>query len=226
MLSTNELRVLQYLEQYVTGHKKDYIEKVLAMRTRHLTVVMEDIYQSQNLSAVIRTCECLGVQDVHIIENHSAYAVNRRVLKGAHKWVSLFRYRSGGDRTLVCFRTLREKGYRIVTAAPEPSGTDVNDLDVSSRVALVFGNELHGLSAEARRYCDAQVKIPMYGFTESLNISVSAAVCVFSLMNRIRRSGEKYGLTDEECDELRLSWYRKIIRRSEIIEREYLRTIA
>lgn len=102
----------------------------------------------------------------------------------------------------------------------------VDQLDISSRVALVFGNELHGLSHAARECCDEQVKIPMYGFTESLNISVSAALCIFALTDKIRKSGVRFRLTEEECDELRLAWYRKIIKRSEIIEREYLRTIA
>ena len=226
MLDSNEIRVLQYLSQYITDHKKESIERVLAMRTRHITVVLENIYQSQNLSAAIRTCECLGVQDVHIIENESTYGINRRILKGAQKWVTLLRYRHGEDKTLECFRALRQKNYRIVTVSPEASGTPIDQLDVSSRVALVFGNELHGLSCEAREYCDEQVKIPMYGFTESFNISVSAALCVFTLMNKIRDSGQRFHLTEEECDELRLSWYRKIIRRSEIIESQYLRTIV
>lgn len=226
MLSANESRVLHYLARYITGHKKEFIDRVLAMRTRHITVVLEDVYQSQNLSAVIRTCECLGVQDVHIIENVSSYGVNKRVLKGAHKWMTLLRYRHGEDRTLECFRALRQKEYRIVTASPEGSGTPVDLLDISSRVALVFGNELHGLSPEARQYCDEQVKIPMYGFTESFNVSVSAALCVFALIDKIRKSGLGFQITEGERDELRLQWYRKIIRRSEIIEREYLRTIA
>lgn len=226
MLSVNEYRVLGYLAGYITPHKKEYIDRVLDMRTRHVTVVLEDVYQSQNLSAVIRTCECLGIQDIHIIENVSTYNVNRRVLKGAHKWVTMLRHRKGEDRTVECFRALRKKGYRIVTASPEGTGTPVDMLDVSSRVAVVFGNELHGLSPAAREYCDEQVKIPMYGFTESLNISVSAALCVFALVDKIRKSGIAFQLTEEECDELRLQWYRKIIKRSEIIEREYLRTIA
>lgn len=226
MLNSTESRVLHYLARCITERKKDCIERVLALRTRHITVVLEDIYQSQNLSAVIRTCECLGVQDVHIIENSSAYAVNRRVLKGAHKWVTVSRHRGGEDNTLACYDALREKNYRIVTVSPEGSGTPVDQLALSSRTALVFGNELHGVSTKARACCDEQVRIPMYGFTESLNISVSVALCVFTLINKIRAGGLDFHLTDEERDDLRLLWYRKIVRRSEIIEREYLRTIA
>lgn len=226
MLDTKESSVLRYLTKYVSEHKKEVIERVLAARTRHITVALEDIYQSQNLSAVIRTCECLGIQDVHIIENTRSYAVNKRVLKGAHKWTTVIRYRHGEDRTLDCFRGLRQKDYRIVVASPEPTGIPLSELDVSSRVALVFGNELHGLSRQAREYCDEQVKIPMYGFTESFNISVSAALCVYSLIEKIHTGVIDFHLTEPERDELRLMWYRKIIRRSEIIEREYLRSIV
>lgn len=226
MLDANEFLLLRYLARYVSEHKKQLIESVLAARTRHLTVVLEDIYQSQNLSAVIRTCECFGIQDLHIIENTRSYAVNKRVLKGAHKWMTLVRYRQGEDRTLECFRALRQNNYRIVVASPDGSGIPIDELDVSSRVALVFGNELHGLSHQAREYCDQQVKIPMYGFTESFNISVSAALCVSAAINKIRTGPHDFHLTGPERDELRLMWYRKIIRRSEIIEREYLRTIA
>jgi tRNA (guanosine-2'-O-)-methyltransferase len=226
MLSHTERLVLQHLSQYVTDHKKEFISKVLSQRTRWITVVLEDVYQSQNLSAAMRTCECMGIQDVHIIEKTSGYGVNKKVIKGAHKWLTIKRYRTGDDRTPACITALREKGYRILAVSPEPTGVPIEELTVDEPLALVFGNELHGLSEDARGLGDLQVTIPMYGFTESMNISVSAALCVFVLSGKLRTSGLSYGLSESEQDELRLTWYRQIVRRSEIIEREYLRTIA
>lgn len=226
MLSHTDRLILQHLSQYVTDHKKDFISKVLSQRTRWITVVLEDVYQSQNLSAVMRTCECMGIQDVHVIEKTGGYGFNKKVLKGAHKWLTIKRYRSGDDRTRTCITSLREKGYRILAVSPDPSGMPIEDVKPDEPVALVFGNELHGLSQEAIALGDQQVTIPMYGFTESMNISVSAALCVFVLSGKLRNGGLNHGLTDGEQDELRLKWYRQIVRRSEIIEREYLRTIA
>ncbi|HEX7016978.1 MAG TPA: RNA methyltransferase [Cyclobacteriaceae bacterium] len=226
MLNHTERLVLEHLSGYVTDHKKEFISRVLSLRTRWITVVLEDVYQSQNLSAVMRTCECMGIQDVHVIEKTIGYGYNKKVLKGAHKWLTIKRYRTGEDRTRACITSLREKGYRILAISPEPSGVPIDAVAPDAPLALVFGNELHGLSENARALGDEQVTIPMYGFTESMNISVSAALCVFVLSGKLRTSGLPYGLTEAEQDELRLKWYRQIVRRSEIIEREYLRTIA
>ncbi|HLT80375.1 MAG TPA: RNA methyltransferase [Cyclobacteriaceae bacterium] len=226
MLSNTERLVLQHLSQYVTDHKKDFISRVLALRTRRITVVLEDVYQSQNLSAVMRTCECMGIQDVHVIEKSAGYGFNKKVLKGSHKWLTIKRYRKGDNPTRTCITSLREKGYRILSISPDPSGTPIDMVTPDEPMALVFGNELHGLSEDAMSLGDTKVTIPMYGFTESMNISVSAALCVYALTGKLRNSGIAYGLTEAEQDALRLKWYRQIVRRSEIIEREYLRTIA
>lgn len=225
MLEKRHKLLLAHLGQYITAHKKDFIEKVLDRRTRHITVVLEDIFQSQNSSAVIRTCECLGVQDVHVIENESIYRVNRKVLKGAHKWMTINHYRYGARSTSECFRELRLRGYKIVAADPGATDFSIDAVEVGEPVALVFGNELHGLSHDARATCDLMVSIPMCGFTGSMNISVSAALGIQTLLQKLRSSGVAHALSPEEKDELRLSWYRKIVRRSEIIEREFMRTI-
>jgi tRNA (guanosine-2'-O-)-methyltransferase len=225
MLTKEEHLLLLHLAGYVTEHKKEFIDRVLDLRTRHITVVLEDIFQSQNASAVIRTCECLGVQDVHVTENHSTYKINRRVLKGADKWMSIFRYHEGEESIIECYQFLRRRGYTIIAADPGESWMPIDDLEVSQPVALVFGNELHGLSGLAMRHCDLAVRVPMYGFTGSMNISVSAALSVYTLIKKLREKGILIELSHPQKDELKLSWYRKIVRRSEIIEREFMRTI-
>lgn len=227
MQATTDQKLINHFAQYITTHKKQAVENVLNLRTRHVTVVLEDIYQSQNASAVIRTCECMGLQDVHIVENLSKYHLNTRVLKGADKWMDLIRYKEKKvNNTEICFQALREKGYKILTTDPSPDGTSIHDVDVTAdKIALVFGNELRGTSQYAIDHCDEKIRIPMFGFTESLNISVSAAICLNSVINRLRSAEKNINLSNDEREALTLIWYRKIVRRSDIIERECLRTI-
>jgi tRNA (guanosine-2'-O-)-methyltransferase len=220
-----EKRLVNHFGQYITSHKKEMMEWVLEQRTRHVTVVLEDIYQSQNASAVVRTCECMGIQDLYIIENRTAYEVNKKVLKGSYKWMNLIRFKSRmEDNTAACFRALRARGYTIAITDPEPGGMEIQDVDPAIyKLALVFGNEERGVSEVARQQADLRVKIPMYGFTESYNISVSVAICLHSIMPVLRKAGIAFGLTEEEKDELRLQWYRKVIRRADLIEKGFLK---
>lgn len=227
-MTSSEKKVFHHLAQFVSDHKKAFVERVLEQRTRYATVVLENIYQSQNASAVIRTCECMGLQDVHIVEDTAKYHLNIRVLKGSYKWMNMERYRtSQANNVAVCFNHLRGQGYRILVADPSEDGVSIDDLDVSTgRIALVFGNELRGASAYSLKHADVKVKIPMYGFTESLNVSVSVAICLNTILGKLRHSQVPFALTEEEKEVLRLEWYRKIVRRSDVVEREFLRTIA
>jgi tRNA (guanosine-2'-O-)-methyltransferase len=226
-MTDNDFKVLAHLSQFVSDHKKEFVEKVLNNRTHHVTVVLEDIFQSQNASAVIRTCECMGLQDIHIIEMISKYEINRRVLKGANKWMNLHRYRTRETNNVEsCFQHLHEQGYKILVADPDEDGKSIHDIDVTeSKVALLFGNELRGVSSYALQHADQKIRIPMYGFTESLNISVSVAICLNALITKLHASSADFGLSEEEKGAMRLDWYRKIVKRSDLIEREFLRTI-
>jgi tRNA (guanosine-2'-O-)-methyltransferase len=226
-MTSRELLVFNHLAQFVSDHKKEFIDKVLDARTRRVTVVLENIFQSQNASAAIRTCECMGIQDIHIVENTVKYQFNVRVLKGADKWLNLERYRStAANNTETCFSRLRGQGYKILVADPAADGISINDVDVTeNKIALVFGNELNGASAFALENGDQKVKIPMFGFTESLNISVSVAICLSTLMGKLRDSQSIIGLTENEKLQIKLGWYRKLVKRSDLLEREFLRTI-
>jgi tRNA (guanosine-2'-O-)-methyltransferase len=217
----------EHLANYITDHKKDFVNLVLNQRTRHVTIVLEEIFQSQNASAVIRTCECMGLQDIHIIENEVKYAINRRVLKGSYKWVDLIKFRTREKSgTEQCFDELKRKGYTILVTDPSPDGKSIYDVPVDSKLAIVMGNELHGTSPYALAHADEKVHIPMHGFTESLNISVSAALCLQAVLPRLRQSSVIWQLSEAEKDFIRLQWYRKMVRRVEIIEREFLKTLA
>jgi tRNA (guanosine-2'-O-)-methyltransferase len=227
-LSDQDYRITEYLGQYISDHKKNFVEKVLSKRTRYLTIVLEDIYQSQNASAVVRTCECMGLQDIHIIENSTRYEVNRYVLKGSYKWVNIIRHKKpSSNNTELCFQRLRELGYTIYATDPSAANQSIHEIDLcQSKAAIVFGNELNGLSDYALDNADHRVRIPMYGFTESLNISASVAVSLSTLIPRLRSMPGIYELRSAEKDELRLSWYRKMVKKSTIIEKQFLKTIA
>ena len=223
-LQQNEL-LKQHFSQFITDHKREFIEKVLDQRTRYVTMVLEDIYQSQNTSAVIRTCECLGLQDVHVIENTSSWTTNKLVLRGSDKWLNIRRYREkGANNTADCFAVLREAGYRIAVTDPSP-GVPIHEVPLDRPLAIVMGNERHGSSAYAREHADLCVHIPMVGFTESFNISVSAAICIDIIHSRLRKSEIPWQLNGVEKEILRLQWYKKIVRNSDLLEREYLRLI-
>lgn len=225
MISKEQL-IIDHFNQYVSDHKKEFIERVLNERTRHVTLVLEDIYQSQNASAVLRTCECLGLQDIHIIEDDTKYEVNKRVLKGANKWLDLHRYKMKGfNNSEICFRSLREAGYKVLVTDPSPDGISINDIPVDQKMAIVMGNELHGTSDFAIKNADQKIFIPMHGFTESFNISVSAAIILNTLLTKLRLTDVEWRLTSEEKQLIRLQWLRKIVRRSDLIEREFLKSI-
>ena len=216
-------RFLQYLEGFITENKRALFEQVIEHRTRHLTVALEDIYQSQNASAVVRTCDCFGIQDVHIIENKNVYSINPDVALGSTKWLNLVKYNAEEENTLACYSTLREKGYRIVATTPHKDDIMLDELELDQKTALVFGTELEGLSQTAIDNADAWVKIPMYGFTESFNISVSAAICLHHLSEKLRKSDIAWQLSEEELTDIRISWAMSVVKHAEKYEQEFLK---
>lgn len=215
-------QLLQHLLQFVSENKQALFHRIIQHRMRYLTVAIEDVFQPHNASAVLRSCDCFGVQDVHIIENRNQYEVNPKVAMGASKWITMHRYNAYQNNTLQCFRALREQGYRIVATTPHENDCMIHELPVNSKIALVFGTELDGLSDLALKEADAFVSLPMYGFTESFNVSVSAALAMYHITEKIRRSDVPWQLTEEEKLNLMLDWVRKVVKSSDVIEREFV----
>jgi len=211
-----------YLTGFVSDDKIVRLDEIALSRTRYLTVVLEDIFQSQNASAVLRTCDCFGIQDVHIIENRNPYEINPDVELGSAKWLNMNRYNSNGHNTLDAYNVLRENGYKIVATSPHHKEMMMQDLPVDSKIALVFGTEREGLSEIALQNADAYVKIPMYGFTESFNISVSAAMSVFYLSEKIRNSGIQWQLQEEEAIDIKLNWICNVIKMADQVKEAFL----
>lgn len=219
--------LLKYLSQFTTPQRLEQFLKVLDFRTRYITVVLEDIYHSQNASAVLRTCDCFGIQDVHIIENRHAYDVNPDVALGSDKWLTMHKYNAEGNNTELALNSLKAKGYQIIATSPHVDDVLLEDFDVSKgKFALVFGTELHGVSDTVKQNADAFLRIPMYGMTESYNISVSAAMCLHHLVWRLHNTGIQWNLTDAQSDEILFSWLMKSIKRSDLIVDRFLKNTA
>jgi tRNA (guanosine-2'-O-)-methyltransferase len=217
---TKEL--IAYLRHFATEERFRKFRDAIHFRTRHFTIALEDIYQSHNASAVLRTCDCFGIQDVHIIENRNKYEVNPDVALGASKWLNLYRYNDTGDNTASCLANLKNQGYRVVATTPHKDGYTPDNLPLSQKIALIFGTEMEGLTQGVIEMADDFIKIPMVGFTESLNISVSAAIFIQTLANRLRSSEIQWQLTDAEKDQILLNWLRQSIKKSEMIIRDFL----
>jgi tRNA (guanosine-2'-O-)-methyltransferase len=214
--------LVNYLSQFVSDSRKEKFEQVLNFRTRHITIALEDLYQPHNASAVLRSCDIFGIQDIHIIENKNAYTVNKDIAMGSPKWLNLHKYRKEENNTLSCITKLKEKGYRIVATSLHEKGYEIKDLPIDKPLALFFGTELTGISETVQEHADDFVMIPMFGFTESFNISVSAALCLNSLVTKLHETNIDWHLSEEEKDVLRLDWLRKSISRVELIEKDYI----
>lgn len=215
--------LIEHLASYLTPNRQALFNSVLKQRTRYLTVVLEDIFQPQNASAVLRTCDCFGIQDVHIIENRNDFEVDREVAMGASKWLSLKKYNQLEQNSLEAIRQLKASGYRIVATSPHINDQELHNFDMNKgKAALVFGSELPGISEIIKNEADEFLKIPMYGFTESFNISVSAAIILHHLTLKMKQdAGIEWTLTNEEQQEIKLEWIRRSIKRYELIEQRF-----
>ena len=216
----------EFLAGFVTPRRLERLQRTLEHRTRHLAVVLEDVNHPHNAGACLRTCDGLGVQDVHVIENTTQFSVGRKVEVGAAQWLTVVRHNSPANNTRACFNELRRAGYRIVALAPDAEQS-IYDYDIGTKTALVFGNELAGLSAEAVQGADGLLSIPMFGFTQSFNISVAVAVCLSTLVTRLRQLDVGWQLTATEQRALRGEWIRAALGgKARALEREFHKRVA
>ncbi len=212
-------KLINYLSDFVTPERLQLFDNVLNQRTAYITVILEDIYQSQNASAVLRTCDCFGIQNVHIIENKNTFNVDKEVDMGASKWLNLNKYNQAENNSADAIKKLKEKGYRIIATSPHISNSMLPDFDLNKgKAALVFGSEMPGISETIMKQADEFLKIPMYGFTESFNISVSAAIILYQLSEKLKReSGIDWKLSNSEKESIKLDWLRSSIKRSDLL---------
>ena len=210
-------KLLTYLERFITDERKERFLEIISQRTNHFTVAMEDVFQMHNTSAVVRTCEVFGVQQAHSIEGRFGKRLDAKIAMGAQKWVDVFRY----DNTQDCIDTLRNKGYQIVATTPHKDAYFLNDFDISKKSAFFFGTEKEGLSEQVLSQADTFLKIPMVGFTESLNISVAVAIVLQQLTDKLRRSEIPWQLSEEERLLTLIEWTKKSVRNVKDVLKRY-----
>lgn len=212
-----DLEYLAFLENMLSEERKKRFLEVLSRRTNHFTVAIEDVYQLHNTSAVMRSCEVFGIQQLYVVEEILGKEIDREIAMGAQKWIDINRF----DSTLKCISNLKNKGYQIIATTPHADGCELDDFDIAKPSALFFGTERNGLSDEVIAHADGFLKIPMVGFTESLNISVSAAIIIQNLMNRLHKSTINWQLTYDEILEKRLLWAKNSIKDIKKIEERF-----
>lgn len=213
---------LDFLYQFITDERKERFEEVLAYRTRHITVVLEDIFQPHNASAVLRSCDLTGIQDIHIVENNYTFDINPDVVMGSTKWLDIHRYNELEFNTPTAINRLKEQGYQIVATCPHRDDFTPEALPLDKPIALVFGTEKTGITDYVMDHADRFVRIPMFGFTESYNISVSAALLVYILTHRLHDLQDvDWHLSEDEKQMVRLEWSRRTLNRIRQYERKF-----
>lgn len=211
---------LDALLPFLSAERLSKFDDALANRTRRLCLVLENVYQSRNASAVMRSCDGMGIQDVHLIEDINPWVFNRGVSKGTPSWLTLHRYKNEAHATDACIAALRTSGYKIAVTSPHVNGFQAKDLPVDQPLALVMGTEFEGVSERMLAEADYHVFIPMRGLAESLNISVAAGMIMHRIMENIRKlPPDEWQLTTEEQDALKLDWAVKSVKKADALLR-------
>lgn len=211
-----------FMESYVSESKREQMHEVLKHRTRHVAVVLENVFQPHNAAAVVRSCECFGFQDLHVIEESYNHVINPDVTMGSTKWVSLYHHKKEEGGTVPVLTGLKEAGYKIAAASLRPGCVPLEELDLNEPVALCFGTEEKGLSDEAHDLADVFVRIPSYGFTQSFNVSVSVALSLTSIRRRLEKSELAWRLSDADSEDLYLIWMMKTANRGMLLAKHHL----
>ena len=216
-MEIDKIALLEYLEGFISENRKQRFLDVLKNRTKHFTIAMEDVYQMHNTSAVMRSCEVFGIQELNVIEQKFGKSIDKQIAMGAQKWVDIIEH----ENAVSCLKSLKAKGYQIIATTPHNESCLIHEFDITKPSALFFGTEKEGLSEEIMNNADGYLKIPMVGFTESLNISVSAAIIIQDITNRLRNSKIDWQLSKDEIFEKRLDWTRKTIKDADFVENKF-----
>jgi tRNA (guanosine-2'-O-)-methyltransferase len=218
--------LIAYLETFVSANRINTINQNLAYRTRYITIILENIYQFHNASAVLRTCECLGIQDMHIIDNKNPFKTNTEITMGSERWLNINRYSDKDLSSTDVIERIKAKGYRIVATSSHANSTDFENIDLNKgKIAFVFGTELTGISNSVLEAADEHLKIPMYGFTESYNLSVSAAIILHIFSHQLRTSNIDWKIPYDELVDIKLNWLRNSIKKPELLEKHFFKNI-
>jgi tRNA (guanosine-2'-O-)-methyltransferase len=222
-MDNSKEKTLRYFQQFLTAHKIDLFEKKVLQRTRHFTLILEDLFHPHNASAILRNADCLGLQDIHLIENHHQFKNEKDISLGSRKWLKLTRYNDFDTSSPTCLDQLKEKGYTIAVLSPHHDDIAINEYPIEQKTAFILGAEKTGLTDYSLQNADVHVKVPMYGFTESYNVSVTAALTLYDVIHRARKSTIDWQLSKDEQWEVKLAWTLRSIRSSRSLIDHFLK---
>lgn len=222
MDNSQKQELIDYLTTFISDRRKERFDEVINNRTSHLRIVLENVYQGHNASAVLRSCDCFGVQNVHFIENRNRLKISDDVAMGSSNWLTIQRHSQSENNTVEAIQHLKSLGYKIVATTPHKNDYTIDTLPVGEKMALVFGTEIDGISQDVFDLADEFVKIPMYGFTESFNVSVCAALCMYELTTRIRQNVPDYLLSAQEKLDVYFEWLKTSVDKSDMLIADYL----
>jgi len=211
-MDSSKEKILRYFQQFLSEHKIDLFEKKVLERTRHFTLVLEDLFHPHNASAILRNADCLGLQDIHLIENNHQFKNEKDISLGSRKWLKLMRYNDFDNSRPTCIDQLKAKGYTIAVLSPHRNDIALNEYPIEQKSAFILGAEKTGLTDYSLQNADVHVKVPMYGFTESYNVSVTAALTLYDVIHRVRKSSIDWQLSKDEQWEVKLAWTLRSIR--------------
>lgn len=222
-MSKSTYQIIQHLKSFILEKRLKLFQHRIKERTQHLTIVLENIFQGRNISASIRSADCFGIQDIHIIENDNIFQDDSEVSMGAEKWVTIKRYNKEQHNSTKAIEYLKKQGYQIIATTPYNTDCDLYSLDISKKTALFFGSEAKGCSQKTLELADKRMRIPMYGFTESFNISVSVSLCLQHLTYKMRKSDIKWRMEKDKKEKVMLQWLKNSIKSGKKIEKKYLK---
>ena len=215
----NNQKIFQHLQQFLTDERLEKINHFAPESSDFVLPVIEDVFQFRNAAAIVRSVEACGFHKIIAMESEHEFNPNLRVTKGAETWVEVEKL----PHNLDSLREIKNRGYKILAVSPENNATMLSDYDLKEPVALVFGTEAAGVSEEILDFADETLAIPMYGFTQSFNVSVAAAICVYELRQKLLRSNLDYKLSAEKLWEMKVRWAMNSIKSGEQILAKYLR---
>ena len=215
--------LIGYLKGFMSDRRVQRFDEVIAMRSDYLRIVLENVYQAHNASAVVRSCDCFGIQNIHFIENRNQMKISDDVAMGSSNWLSIHKHKEKENNTKDTLQLLKDKGYKIFATTPHKDDFTPETMPIDQKIALVFGTEIEGISQDVYDMADGFVRIPMFGFTESFNISVSAAICMYALSSKIRQNIPNHLLSEEEKTDIYFDWLKSSVEKSGALIENYLK---
>lgn len=206
---------IQQLAPLLTSNRKKRIDRVLSNRTKGICVLLEDIYQGHNISAVLRTCDNLGIQNIYIIQDSNVVTLSKGISLGSEKWVTMEIKRKDIPKKDY-IKSLKKLGFKIISTVPPSKNKSISleKFKIEKKMIIAFGNEEKGLSREILEESDSLLSVSMDGFNESYNISVSCAIVMNQLISEAKRNKKLTYLSNSEKTKLKFDWYVKSLKNS------------